>query len=58
MVNCSKGTNICIRYLQDRYELEDLVLNLGLRVDYFDTRTDILKIPVFHLPVVQTPNDF
>jgi hypothetical protein len=30
-------------YLQDRFELEDLVLNIGLRVDYFDTKTDILK---------------
>lgn len=25
-------------YLQDRFELEDLVLNLGLRVDYFDIK--------------------
>jgi len=30
-------------YIQDRYELEDLVLNIGLRMDYFDTKTDILK---------------
>ena len=30
-------------YLQDRFELEDLVLNIGLRMDYFDTKTDILK---------------
>ncbi|MGB5894694.1 MAG: carboxypeptidase-like regulatory domain-containing protein, partial [Ignavibacteriaceae bacterium] len=33
-------------YLQDRFELEDIVLNIGLRVDYFDTKTDILKDPV------------
>ena len=33
-------------YLQDRFELEDLVLNIGLRVDYFDTRTDVLKDPI------------
>jgi len=33
-------------YLQDRFELEDLVLNIGLRVDYFDTKTDILKDPI------------
>jgi outer membrane receptor protein involved in Fe transport len=32
-------------YLQDRYELEDLVLNLGLRWDYIDTQADILKNP-------------
>ena len=32
-------------YLQDRFELEDLVLNIGLRVDYFDTKTDILRDP-------------
>ena len=32
-------------YVQDRFELEDLVLNLGVRVDYFDTRTDILANP-------------
>jgi outer membrane receptor protein involved in Fe transport len=30
-------------YIQDRFELEDLVLNIGLRMDYFDTKTDILK---------------
>jgi outer membrane receptor for ferrienterochelin and colicin len=30
-------------YLQDRFELEDIVLNIGLRVDYFDTKTDILR---------------
>ncbi|MCH7516311.1 MAG: TonB-dependent receptor [Bacteroidetes bacterium] len=33
-------------YLQDRFELEDLVLNIGLRVDYFDTKTDILREPI------------
>jgi len=30
-------------YLQDRFELEDLVLNIGVRMDYFDTKTDILE---------------
>ncbi len=29
-------------YVQDRFELEDLVLNIGLRMDYFDTKEDIL----------------
>lgn len=32
-------------YLQDRFELEDIVLNVGLRIDYFDTKTDIFKDP-------------
>jgi hypothetical protein len=26
-------------YLQDRFELDDIVLNLGLRMDYFDVRS-------------------
>jgi len=30
-------------YLQDRFELEDLVLNLGLRIDYVDTKAKKLK---------------
>jgi len=53
-------------YLQDRFELEDLVLNIGLRVDYFDTKTDILKDPILIdgepvlLPYAggSDPNDF
>lgn len=32
-------------YIQDRFELEDLVLNVGLRMDYFDSKTTILKNP-------------
>lgn len=32
-------------YLQDRFELEDLVLNLGLRFDYFDSKSQIIKDP-------------
>ncbi len=32
-------------YIQDRFELEDLVLNLGLRVDYFDIKSYVLKDP-------------
>jgi outer membrane receptor protein involved in Fe transport len=32
-------------YIQDRFELEDIVLNVGLRIDYFDTQADILKNP-------------
>lgn len=49
-------------YIQDRFELEDLVLNIGLRVDYFDTKADILKAPVdgVLLPFAggSDPNDF
>ena len=30
---------IAYAYIQDRYELEDLVLNLGLRMDYFDIKS-------------------
>jgi len=45
-------------YIQDRYELEDLVLNIGLRVDYFDTRTDVLKNPSLPYAGGSNPNDF
>lgn len=30
-------------YLQDRFELSDIVLNLGLRFDYLDSKTDIIR---------------
>lgn len=36
---------ISYAYIQDRIELADMVLNLGLRFDYFDMQTDILKNP-------------
>jgi len=53
-------------YIQDRFELEDLVLNVGLRMDYFDTKFDILKEPILIdgepvlLPFAggSDPNDF
>lgn len=32
-------------YVQDRFELDDLVLNLGIRVDYFDSQAKILANP-------------
>ncbi|MEN8192637.1 MAG: TonB-dependent receptor [Bacteroidota bacterium] len=32
-------------YVQDRFELEDIVLNLGLRIDYFDSQTDVIRDP-------------
>lgn len=34
---------IAYGYLQDRFELDDIVLNLGVRFDYFDGDTEILK---------------
>ena len=45
-------------YLQDRFELDDLVINFGLRMDYFDTRTDILKNPGLPFAGGTNPNDF
>lgn len=32
-------------YLQDRFELEDVVINLGLRLDYYDLKSWELKNP-------------
>src|SRR5690606_9400818 len=43
---------------QDRFELEDLVLNIGLRMDYFDTRTDVLRDPSLPFAGGSNPNDF
>jgi hypothetical protein len=36
---------IAYAYLQDRFELSDIVLNVGLRADYFDTQADQLANP-------------
>ncbi|MCE1190050.1 MAG: TonB-dependent receptor [Ignavibacteria bacterium] len=30
-------------YIQDKYELNDLVINVGLRFDYFASKADVLK---------------
>lgn len=38
-----KNPIIAYAYLQDRFELSDLVLNIGLRLDYFDSKADILR---------------
>ncbi|MDP4176317.1 MAG: TonB-dependent receptor [Bacteroidota bacterium] len=43
--NAPKTPVIAYAYAQDKFELNDLVLNLGLRLDYFDTQTDILRDP-------------
>lgn len=32
-------------YVQDRFEIEDMVINFGIRFDYFDTKAEILKDP-------------
>lgn len=45
-------------YIQDRFELDDLVLNLGIRVDYFDTQEDVLKNPSLPFAGGSNPNDF
>lgn len=53
---------IAYAYLQDRFELSDLVINLGLRLDYFDSRADILRDPeypfIFGNPETFDPEDF
>jgi outer membrane receptor protein involved in Fe transport len=45
-------------YLQDRFELEDLVINLGLRVDYYDYNTLILRDPALPYAGGIDPNDY
>jgi len=45
-------------YVQDRYELQDLVLNLGVRFDYFDSQAKILKDPEHPYSGGTNPNDF
>ena len=45
-------------YLQDRFELEDLVLNLGVRFDYWATDSKILKNPSLPFAGGSNPNDF
>lgn len=32
-------------YLQDRFELQDIVLNIGLRMDYYNLKSYVLKNP-------------
>lgn len=49
-------------YIQDRFELEDIVLNVGLRADFLDTKADILRDPTlpyaFGNPNAYDPEDF
>lgn len=34
-------------YIQDRFELPDLVINFGLRFDYLDSKSDVIRDPVY-----------
>lgn len=43
-------------YLQDRYELDDLVLNIGLRMDYFDIKSYVLANPELPIAGGTDPN--
>lgn len=45
-------------YLQDRFELQDLVLNLGVRMDYFDIKSHELINPSLPYAGGLDPNKF
>jgi hypothetical protein len=45
-------------YIQDRFELEDLVLNFGVRFDYFDTQARIFTNTELPFAGGIDPNDF
>ncbi|MBE0573267.1 MAG: TonB-dependent receptor [Ignavibacteriaceae bacterium] len=45
-------------YLQDRFELQDLVLNLGIRMDYFDIKSHELIDPSLPYAKGLDPNQF
>jgi len=45
-------------YLQDRYELQDIVLNLGIRMDYFDIKSHELINPELPYAGGLDPNKF
>lgn len=49
---------IAYAYLQDRFELQDLVLNLGLRMDYFDIKSYELVNPALPFAGGSNPYDF
>ncbi len=44
-------------YVQDRFELSDLVINLGIRYDYFDSKADIVKNEEYPF-IYGDPNNF
>ncbi len=41
-----KNPMLAYGYIQDRFELSDIVLNLGVRFDYFDSKTDVINDPL------------
>jgi len=49
-------------YLQDRFELPDLVINFGIRLDYLNSKTDVIKDPTkpfrFGDPEILDTEDF
>ena len=49
---------IAYAYIQDRFELSDLILNLGVRMDYFDSQADVLKSETLPYAGGSDPNDF
>lgn len=53
---------IAYGYIQDRFELPDLVINFGLRFDYLNSKSDVIKDPQnpfkFGNPQLLDPEDF
>jgi len=49
---------IAYAYLQDRFELDDMVLNLGVRMDYFDIKSYELVDPALPYAGGLNPNKF
>ena len=47
---------IAYTYIQDRFELEDLVINVGLRMDYFDLKSYEFKNPAVPFAGGLNPN--
>ncbi|KAB2908263.1 MAG: TonB-dependent receptor [Ignavibacteriales bacterium] len=45
--NEPKMPMLAYAFLQDRFELSDMVLNIGVRLDYFDTKAQILRDPEY-----------
>ncbi|MEO8232120.1 MAG: carboxypeptidase-like regulatory domain-containing protein, partial [Ignavibacteriota bacterium] len=45
-------------YLQDRFELKDIVLNVGLRLDYYNLKSYVLKDPALPYAGGTNSNDF
>lgn len=58
----AKKPIIAYAYIQDRFELPDLVINFGLRFDYLDSKSDVIKDPTkpfrFGNPELLDPEDF